>query len=84
MAIFAAVGSHVCCGLQESRRFEHQISRLSVTSRDCSVLMPGEQPTEQARVGALQDEQKVLEEELVEAEAKNRLYSLLGERTRCV
>lgn len=67
---------------RESRRFEHQISRLSVTSRDCAVLMPGEQPTEQARVEALQDEQKVLEEELVEAEAKNRLYSLLGERTR--
>ena len=83
MAALAAVGSQVHCMLQESRRFEHQISRLSVTSRDCAVLMPGEQPTEQARVEALQDEQKVLEEELVEAEAKNRLYSLLGERTRC-
>lgn len=68
--------------LQESRRFEHQIARLSLTSRDCAALMPGEQPAEQARIEHLQQEHKVLEEELVEAEAKNRLYTLLGERTR--
>lgn len=44
--------------------------------------MPGEPPDDQARIKALTEESKVLEEELIEVEAKNRLYTLLGERTR--
>ncbi|KAK9808645.1 hypothetical protein WJX72_001158 [[Myrmecia] bisecta] len=66
----------------ESTRLEGHIARLSVTSRDCSKLMPDGQPDAQARVQQLQEEMAVLDEELIEAEAKNRLYTLLGERTR--
>lgn len=68
--------------LQEARRHESQIARLSLTSKDCTNLMPGEPPDDQARIKALTEESKVLEEELIEVEAKNRLYTLLGERTR--
>ena len=68
--------------VQEARRHENQIGRLSLTSKDCTNLMPGEPPDDQARIKALTEESKVLEEELIEVEAKNRLYSLLGERTR--
>ena len=68
--------------LQEARRHETQIARLSLTSKDCHNLMPGEPPDDQARIKALTEESKVLEDELIEVEAKNRLYTLLGERTR--
>ena len=68
--------------VQEARRHESQIARLSLTSKDCTNLMPGEPPGDQARIKALTEESKVLEEELIEVEAKNRLYTLLGERTR--
>ncbi|KAL3130594.1 hypothetical protein ABBQ38_008398 [Trebouxia sp. C0009 RCD-2024] len=67
---------------KEARRYESQIGRLSLTSKDCTNLMPGEPPDDQARIRALTEESKVLEEELIEVEAKNRLYTLLGERTR--
>ncbi|KAA6428968.1 MAG: hypothetical protein FRX49_01078 [Trebouxia sp. A1-2] len=67
---------------KEARRHESQIARLSLTSKDCTNLMPGEPPDDQARIKALTEESKVLEEELIEVEAKNRLYTLLGERTR--
>ena len=53
-----------------------------MTSKDCHNLMPGEPPDDQARIKALTEESKVLEDELIEVEAKNRLYTLLGERTR--
>lgn len=68
--------------VQEARRHESQIARLSLTSKDCTNLMPGEPPDDQARIKALTEESKILEEELIEVEAKNRLYTLLGERTR--
>lgn len=68
--------------LQEARRHESQIARLSLTSKDCNNLMPGDIPDDQARIKALTEESKVLEDELIEVEAKNRLYTLLGERTR--
>lgn len=44
--------------------------------------MPENQPSEQERIKGLQEELKTLDEELIEAEAKNRLYTLLGQRTR--
>ena len=68
--------------LLAARRHETQIARLSLTSKDCHNLMPGEPPDDQARIKALSEESKVLEDELIEVEAKNRLYTLLGERTR--
>ena len=68
--------------MQEARRHESQIARLSLTSKDCNNLMPGEPPDDQARIKALTEESKVLEEESIEVEAKNRLYEILGERTR--
>lgn len=68
--------------MQEARRHETQIARLSLTSKDCNNLMPGDVPDDQARIKALTEESKVLDDELIEVEAKNRLYTLLGERTR--
>ena len=70
--------------IQEARRHESQIARLSLTSKDCNNLMPGDIPDDQARIKALTEESQVLDDELVEVEAKNRLYTLLGERTRCI
>lgn len=44
--------------------------------------MPGDIPDDQARIKTLTEESKILDDELIEVEAKNRLYTLLGERTR--
>ena len=68
--------------MQDTMRLEHMISRLEVTSRDCKTLMPDGQPDQQARNKGLRGEMQVLEEELVETEARHRLYQLLAERTR--
>lgn len=76
------LGITASAAMQEARRHESQIARLSLTSKDCNNLMPGEPPDDQARIKALTEESRVLEEELIEVEAKNRLYTLLGERTR--
>jgi hypothetical protein len=45
-------------------------------------LCPSELSGEAAYVQHLKDEMQRIDEELIEAEAKNRLYYLLGERTR--
>ena len=68
--------------VQDTMRLEHLIGRLDVTSRDCRTLMPDGQPDQQARIKGLQAEMRVLEEELVDTEARHRLYQLLAERTR--
>ena len=63
-------------------RLEHLIGKLNVTSRDCRTLMPDGQPDQQTRIKGLRGEMQVLDEELVETEARHRLYQLLAERTR--
>lgn len=67
---------------EEARRKEMLLSRNQDDNIDASRMTPGELSEEQAFVRELQDEMKRIDEELVEAEAKNRLYYLLGERTR--
>lgn len=67
---------------EEARRKELLLSRNQDDNTDASRMTPGELSEEQAFVRELQDEMKRIDEELVEAEAKNRLYYLLGERTR--
>ncbi|GLC33234.1 hypothetical protein PLESTF_000156500 [Pleodorina starrii] len=67
---------------EEVRRKEASVNKNRDTNTDCTRLTPGELSEEQAYIQQLQDEMKHIDEELVEAEAKNRLYYLLGERTR--
>ncbi|GIL76072.1 hypothetical protein Vretimale_5681 [Volvox reticuliferus] len=67
---------------EEVRRKESMFNKNRDTNTDCVRLTPGELSEEQAYIQQLQDEMKHIDEELVEAEAKNRLYYLLGERTR--
>ncbi|MEW5300191.1 MAG: hypothetical protein WDW36_003138 [Sanguina aurantia] len=67
---------------EEARRKELLLSRNQDANIDASRMTPGELSEEQAFVCELQDEMRRIDEELVEAEAKNRLYYLLGERTR--
>ncbi|EFJ49199.1 hypothetical protein VOLCADRAFT_104414 [Volvox carteri f. nagariensis] len=67
---------------EEVRRKESHYNKNRDTNTDCARLTPGELSEEQAYIQQLQDEMKHIDEELVEAEAKNRLYYLLGERTR--
>ena len=49
---------------------------------DAQRLTPGVFYEETTYTQQLQDEMKRIDEDLTEAEAKNRLYYLLGERTR--
>jgi chromosome segregation ATPase len=65
------------------RRQELGLSKRRDDNTDATRLTPGELSEERAYVQQLQDEMKTIDEDLVEAEAKNRLYYLLGERTRC-
>ncbi|KAG2438191.1 hypothetical protein HXX76_005797 [Chlamydomonas incerta] len=67
---------------EDVRRKENVLNRQRDDNTDASRLTPGELSEEQAYIQQLQDEMKQIDEELVEAEAKNRLYYLLGERTR--
>ncbi|GFR48576.1 hypothetical protein Agub_g10479 [Astrephomene gubernaculifera] len=67
---------------EEVRRKESGLNRGRDDNTDATRLTPGELSEEQAYIQQLQDEMKHIDEELVEAEAKNRLYYLLGERTR--
>lgn len=50
---------------------------------DASRLTPAAMSEENDYIASLKDEMKRIDEDLTEAEAKNRLYYLLGERTRC-
>ncbi|PNH05351.1 hypothetical protein TSOC_008393 [Tetrabaena socialis] len=67
---------------EEVRRKELHLNKGRDENTDAQRLTPGELSEEQAYIQQLQDEMKHIDDELVEAEAKNRLYYLLGERTR--
>ncbi|CAD7697333.1 unnamed protein product, partial [Ostreobium quekettii] len=67
---------------QESQQKENLLDHLKNTSVDCKKMMTSDSSAEIAYIQHLKSEMKLLDDELVEAEAKNRLYYLLGERTR--
>ena len=69
--------------MQESQRLDTEITQLSTTARDCSLLMPDGSPDQQARIQALTATLKRVEADNEDADAKNQLYLLLRERTRC-
>ena len=58
------------------------MEKYEVAKRDCVLMMPDGQPQNNARITELQTQQAALEAEMVEHEAKNRLYLLLAQRTR--
>ena len=58
------------------------MEKYEVAKRDCSLLMPDGQPENNSRISELQTQQTALEADMVEHEAKNRLYLLLAQRTR--
>lgn len=64
------------------RRKEKGLSTSHDDNTDAVRLTPGELSEEGAYTQQLSDEMKQIDDDLVEAEAKNRLYYLLGERTR--
>mmetsp|Transcript_26138 Transcript_26138/g.62178 ORF Transcript_26138/g.62178 Transcript_26138/m.62178 type:complete len:855 (+) Transcript_26138:308-2872(+) len=61
---------------------EKELQKLENMATDSRLRVPEEMEPEQARINKLRSEMESLEAELVEAEAKNRLYTLLGERPR--
>lgn len=67
---------------EEARRKEKELNQNKDANTDVVRLTPGELTEELAYIQQLKDEMKRIDEELIEAEAKNRLYYLLGERTR--
>jgi hypothetical protein len=67
---------------EETKRKEKLMSTLRDDNTDASRLTPGELSEETDYIQQLKDEMKRIDEDLTEAEAKNRLYYLLGERTR--
>ncbi|KAJ9514487.1 hypothetical protein QJQ45_016222 [Haematococcus lacustris] len=66
----------------ETKRKESSINKTRDDRTDAQRLTPGTLSEEKAYIQQLQDEMKRIDEDLTEAEAKNRLYYLLGERTR--
>lgn len=66
----------------DTKRKDNIISRIRDDKTDAQRLTPGALLAENDYVIQLQDEMKRIDEDLTEAEAKNRLYYLLGERTR--
>ncbi len=69
--------------MQELQRLDTEITRLSTTARDCGLLMPDGSPDQQARIAALTATLRRVEADNSDADAKNQLYLLLRERTRC-
>lgn len=67
---------------EETRCSEKGLDDLKNSSTDCKRMMTTDCDSEVGYIQHLKDEMKRLDDELVEAEAKNRLYYLLGERTR--
>eukprot|EP00798_Chlamydomonas_sp_ICE-L_P004200 gene4200-14305_t len=63
---------------EETKRSQKGLARMKDDNTDAARLTP----EEEAYIKQLQDELKRIDEDLTEAEAKNRLYYLLGERTR--
>eukprot|EP00877_Chromochloris_zofingiensis_P014096 jgi/Chrzof1/8940/Cz03g30020.t1 len=66
----------------ESRRLENTINKLRDDNTDAERLTPGDMLEENVYIQGLRDEMQHIDDDLLEAEAKNRLYYLLGERTR--
>ncbi|KAG1673703.1 hypothetical protein FOA52_010572 [Chlamydomonas sp. UWO 241] len=67
---------------EETRRKTKVLSKHGDDSTDAKRLTPTSHSEENDYIGSLKDEMKRIDEDLTEAEAKNRLYYLLGERTR--
>ena len=70
--------------MQEAKELEIKVEKHEVASHDCELLKPSGELENKARIAELQASQGALEAELVEHDAKNRLYQLLAVRTRCV
>lgn len=68
---------------QEATRLEGELARLTTASRDCAALVPGDAAGAAARTKELEAELAAVDKELADADAQHRLYTLLGERTRC-
>ena len=68
--------------MQEAKVLEGKVEKYELAKRDCTLLMPDGQPANNAKIAELQTQQTALEAEMVEHEAKNRLYLLLAQRTR--
>ena len=73
---------HICSHVQASQRLETEVTRLTTTARDCSLLMPDGSPDQQARITALTATLRRVEADNQDADATNQLYLLLRERTR--
>eukprot|EP00955_Chlamydomonas_euryale_P116450 366417-Chlamydomonas_euryale.AAC.18 len=69
---------------EETRRKEKSLDRQRDENTDAVRMTPAAMSEENDYIANLKDEMKRIDEDLTEAEAKNRLYYLLGERTRCV
>ena len=67
---------------QDAKAKEIELARLTNTSTDCEKLMLSDQEYLTEYIEHLNAEMQAVREDLVEVEAKNRLYTLLGERTR--
>ena len=61
-----------------------RLEQLELTSQECAQLMPQSMAEAEARVAALEEELARVENDILEAEAKNELYKLLEVRTRWV
>ncbi|WIA19827.1 hypothetical protein OEZ85_005735 [Tetradesmus obliquus] len=66
----------------DSRKTEAAIAKIRDEDTDVQRLTPDDCVEENAYIQSLRDEMTRVEEDLLEADAKNRLYYLLGERTR--
>ena len=66
----------------ETKRKDKLVATMHDDKTDAARLTPGELSEETIYSQQLKDEMKTIDEDLTEAEAKNRLYYLLGERTR--
>ena len=69
---------------QEGRSLESEVKRMSTTVHDCTLLMPDGRPDEVATIAAVAATLSRVESDVNDADAKNQLYALLRERTRCV
>ena len=58
------------------------MEKYNLATHDNDLLKPDGEPANKARIAELQASQSALEAELVEHDAKNRLYQLLAVRTR--
>eukprot|EP00882_Tetradesmus_deserticola_P013923 GHRQ01014789.1.p1 GENE.GHRQ01014789.1~~GHRQ01014789.1.p1 ORF type:complete len:353 (+),score=107.44 GHRQ01014789.1:1145-2203(+) len=66
----------------DSRKTDAAIAKMRDDDADAQRLTPDDCLQENAYIQSLRDEMTRVEEDLLEADAKNRLYYLLGERTR--